>query len=210
MKKLFLCMALGLAAEWALAAEPLWLRDVKISPDGQQIAFCYKGDIYKVAADGGKAVQLTTQESYESSPVWSPDGTRIAFASNREGGSDLYVMSSEGGPARRITFNSASEVPTAFSPDGEYVLFVASIQDPAASALFPKSSMPELYRVPVGGGRVEQVLGTPAEAVCFGRDGSFFSIRTARAVRTSGASTIPRRSPAISGSTARPTAATSI
>lgn len=98
MKKLFLCMALGLAAEWALAAEPLWLRDVKISPDGQQIAFCYKGDIYKVAADGGKAVQLTTQESYESSPVWSPDGTRIAFASNREGGSDLYVMSSEGGP----------------------------------------------------------------------------------------------------------------
>lgn len=174
MKKLFLCMALGLAAEWALAAEPLWLRDVKISPDGQQIAFCYKGDIYKVAADGGKAVQLTTQESYESSPVWSPDGTRIAFASNREGGSDLYVMSSEGGPARRITFNSASEVPTAFSPDGEYVLFVASIQDPAASALFPKSSMPELYRVPVGGGRVEQVLGTPAEAVCFGRDGSFF------------------------------------
>ena len=174
MKKLFLCMALGLAAEWALAAEPLWLRDVKISPDGQQIAFCYKGDIYKVAADGGKAVQLTTQESYESSPVWSPDGTRIAFASNREGGSDVYVMSSEGGPARRITFNSASEVPTAFSPDGEYVLFVASIQDPAASALFPTSAMTELYRVPVGGGRVEQVLGTPAEAVCFGRDGSFF------------------------------------
>lgn len=122
MKKLFLCMALGLAAEWALAAEPLWLRDVKISPDGQQIAFCYKGDIYKVAADGGKAVQLTTQESYESSPVWSPDGTRIAFASNREGGSDVYVMSSEGGPARRITFNSASEVPTAFSPDGNIVL----------------------------------------------------------------------------------------
>lgn len=86
--------------------EPLWLRDVKISPDGQQIAFCYKGDIYKVAADGGKAVQLTTQESYESSPVWSPDGTRIAFASNREGGSDVYVMSSEGRsrPADHLQF----------------------------------------------------------------------------------------------------------
>ena len=45
------------------AVTPLWLRDVMVSPDGQQVLFCYKGDIYKVAVKGGTAVQLTTQDS---------------------------------------------------------------------------------------------------------------------------------------------------
>ncbi len=50
----------------AQAVTPLWMRDVRISPDGSQIAFTYKGDIYKVDAKGGKAERLTTLASYES------------------------------------------------------------------------------------------------------------------------------------------------
>ena len=60
-----------------------------------------------------------------------------------------------------------AEIPSTFTPDGKYILFSASIQDPASSALFPTSAMTELYKVPATGGRTEQVLGTPAEAVCF-------------------------------------------
>lgn len=171
MKKLVTCCALALASLTAEASTPLWMRDVRISPDGQNIVFCYKGDIYKVAAVGGRAVQLTTQESYECSPVWSPDGQQIAFASQRNGNFDVYVMSAQGGTARRLTFNSNTEMPSAFTPDGQYILFSASIQDPAASALFPTSAMTELYRVPTTGGRTEQVLGTPAEAVTFDASG---------------------------------------
>lgn len=171
MKKLVTCCALALASLTAEASTPLWMRDVRISPDGQNIVFCYKGDIYKVAATGGRAVQLTTQESYECSPVWSPDGQQIAFASQRNGNFDVYVMSAQGGTARRLTFNSNTEMPSAFTPDGQYILFSASIQDPAASALFPTSAMTELYRVPTTGGRTEQVLGTPAEAVSFDASG---------------------------------------
>ena len=175
MKKYLLSLAaLIFAAVSAQAVTPLWLRDVKISPDGSRIAFCYKGDIYTVPVSGGTAVRLTTQDSYEAVPVWSPDGSQIAFASDRYGNSDVFVMPSTGGSATRLTFNSAAEIPSAFTPDGRQVLFSACIQDPAESALFPSSSLSELYAVPVKGGKTIQVLGTPAEMVCYSPQGDFF------------------------------------
>ena len=64
-RTLLTCIALGFASLTAFAETPMWMRDVRISPDGTQIAFCYKGDIYKVPANGGNATRLTTQTSYE-------------------------------------------------------------------------------------------------------------------------------------------------
>lgn len=156
------------------AITPLWLRDVMLSPDGQQVLFCYKGDIYKVSTKGGTAVQLTTHDSYECSPVWSADGKQIAFASDRHGNLDIFTMSADGGSATRLTYNSVAEVPQAFSPDGKWVLFGAAIQDPAASVMFPDNTLPELYKVPAKGGRTLQVLGTPAEMLSFAADGKSF------------------------------------
>ena len=174
MKKILAYIAFGFTAIVSQAATPLWMRDVRISPDGTEIVFCYKGDIYKMPAKGGTATQLTTQDSYECTPVWSPDGKQIAFASDRYGNFDVFVMPANGGTAQRLTSNSAGELPSAFTPDGKYILFSASIQDPAKSALFPTSAMTELYQVPVAGGRTEQVLGTPAEAVNFDKSGKLF------------------------------------
>ena len=79
MKKLITCLSFALAAVSVgyAAVTPLWMRDARISPDGSEIVFCYKGDIYKVSAQGGTAVQLTTQASYEANPVWSPTGWEV-------------------------------------------------------------------------------------------------------------------------------------
>lgn len=147
----------------AMAATPLWLRDVKISPDGRTIAFQYKGNIWTVPTAGGQAVRVTDMPgSYQATPVWSPDGKQIAFSSDRHGNFDVFIIPAQGGQAKRLTFNSANETPEAFSADGKKVLFSASIQDPAKSAMFPMGTLSELYSVPVTGGATVQVLGTPA------------------------------------------------
>lgn len=164
---------LAIAAMQLQAVKPLWMRDVRISPDGKKIAFTYRGDIYKVGVDGGRAERLTSQPSYECNPVWSPDGTKIAFSSDRHGNFDVFVMDAAGGQAKRLTTNSANEIAEAFTPDGSAVLFSASIQDPAKSAMHPSARMTELYRVPAVGGAVKQVLGTPAQMPSFGPDGSW-------------------------------------
>jgi len=163
MKKL-LGMALFILLASALVAQdnPLWLRYTAISPDGQTILFCYKGDIWSVPSAGGAAVPLTLTDSYEYCPVWSHDGKTIAFASDRNGNFDVFVIPSAGGEALRLTYSSNKEVPSSFTANDKDVIFSAYRQDVATNAQFPISLMSELYTVPVSGGKVTMLLPTPA------------------------------------------------
>lgn len=165
---LFLAMGAAAAAAQSSApatgAEaPVWLRYPAISPDGGTIAFTYRGRIYTVPAEGGTAIPLTLHDSHATQPVWSRDGRTLAFASDRHGNFDVFVIPANGGQAKRLTFHSAADVPTDFTPDGSAVLFQSSRMDAAPASLFPSGVLPELYEVPVAGGREVQVLTTPAE-----------------------------------------------
>ena len=153
---IFLTLTLGAQAKTKqeISDTPLWLRRNAISPDGSQIAFTYKGDIYLVSAEGGKAQQLTTNSAYDSTPLWTPDGQSIIFSSYREKSRDIYKVSAKGGTPKRLTYHPGHEIPMAILQDGS-ILFKASMQHDAQYGDFPDGS--QLYKIGQDGGRPELV-----------------------------------------------------
>ena len=176
MKKRLFTLALGmgllLGVQGNAQTSASWLRYPAISPDGSQIAFTYKGDLYLVGSSGGKATQLTFHEAHDFKPVWSSDGTQLAFASDRYGNFDVFIMNVSGGEATRLTYHSTDEMPFDFSSDDQKVIFGAARLDLAEHRQYPTGSQPELYQVGRKGGRVDQIWTIPAEYVQTNKDGS--------------------------------------
>lgn len=150
---------------------PLWLRHCAISPDGTQIAFCYKGDIFTVPAQGGKAIQITSNPAYDSNPVWSPDGKQIAFSSDRKGSFDIYVVSAQGGTPKRITTASKTETPLAFRDD-KHILYLSNGRPSAKSIQFPSSIFSQVYEINTDSVRPRMVTSLPMEYISISKDGS--------------------------------------
>lgn len=170
MKKLlilFLLCSFGIEAQ----NDPLWMRYPTISPDGTEIAFSYKGDLYKVSANGGTALQLTNHQALDTEPVWSNDGKHLAFASDRHGNFDVFIIPSNGGPSKRLTQHSTNDRPSDFSPDNTKVIYLSSRMDHHKAVFFPSGVLPELYAVNVNGGREKQVLSVPAESAQYSPEG---------------------------------------
>lgn len=174
MKRFLLGAAVYITAMAAQAEEaPLWMRYCVISPDGGQIAFTYKGDIYTVDTGGGKARQITSSRGYDTHPVWSPDGKSIAFASDREGSMDVFIVGRDGGVPRRLTSHSGNEVPVAFR-DNDHVLFGAAVMPDAGDMTFPSAQFPQVYEVSTEGGRPVMFSSVPMEDISISPDGRSF------------------------------------
>lgn len=150
---------------------PLWLRYCAISPDGTNIAFCYKGDIYKVPVAGGRALQLTTHPAHDTQPIWSADSKTIAFASNREGSFDVYLMSADGGNPKRLTTHTANEYPTAFRGN-DHLLYTTSIMPNDKDGQFASSLYPQIYEVSTSGGRPSLFSSLTMEDISFDPTGN--------------------------------------
>lgn len=100
--------------------EPTW------SPDGAWIAFSMRGDIWKVPAEGGEAVALTSGPAYHFEPAWSPDGERLALSLDVGGNLELGVVSADGGEVELVASHPAVDLDPAWSPDGESLYFVSA------------------------------------------------------------------------------------
>ena len=173
MRHLFLCLLLVIIAFSGSAQNnALWLRYPAISPDGKTIAFGYKGDIYRVEANGGTAVPLTIHEAQDMMPIWSHDGKYIAFASDRYGNFDVFVMPATGGTPTRITYNSADDFPYDFSVDDQQIIFGSARNSTPKSIRFSIRIFNNLYTVPVTGGRSVLVSAAGLENAHYNNTGS--------------------------------------
>ena len=101
------------------------------SPDGRKIAFTSRRtgnfigpffvldlEVFVTDADGENVVRLTRSAESDAAPSWSPDGTKIALASKRDGNAEIYVMDADGGNQINLTQNTASDSRPAWSPHG--------------------------------------------------------------------------------------------
>ncbi|MBU1374076.1 MAG: peptidase S41 [Bacteroidetes bacterium] len=167
MKKYFLSfIVLSFFFLNAKAQQPLFMQQPAISPDGQWVAFEFKGNIFKVSINGGQAMPLTITSDYNGYPIWSHDSKTIAFASDRYGNYDVFTMSANGGAANRLTYNSDKDIPYDFSKDDQKVLFGSNRHDIYSSVRFPGDSYwMKLYEIPAKGGRSVMINSAGTEYV---------------------------------------------
>jgi tricorn protease len=125
------------------------MSDPAISPDGKEIAFASGGDIWTVAASGGEAHLLVTHPATESRPLYSPDGTRLAFVSTRTGAGNIYVLTLATGELMRLTYSDRPDALDAWSHDGKWIYFTSAVNDVAGQG--------DIFRVPVAGGMALEV-----------------------------------------------------
>jgi tricorn protease len=112
-----------LAVVTSNASEPIRLvSDPAISPDGQQIAFAWRDDIWTASIDGGPAEQITTDDASDSQPHFSPDGTKLAYVSDRTGSPQIYIVDIDGGSPRQVTFHSEGYKIHDWFPGGQFIL----------------------------------------------------------------------------------------
>lgn len=100
---------------------PLLLRHPTVS--AKQIVFVYGGDLWSVPKEGGVAQRLTAANGAASHPVFSPDGTEIAFTGTYDGNADVYVIPASGGTPRRLTYHPSPDLVVGWTRDGKQVLF---------------------------------------------------------------------------------------
>ncbi|MBA3974855.1 MAG: dipeptidyl aminopeptidase [Candidatus Solibacter sp.] len=138
----------GLDAETLFEMETI--SSPAISPDGKQIVFSrgwvdkvkdqLRSNLWIIDRDGRRLRELTTGPWRDSSPVWSPDGARIAFVSDRDGTSQIHVLWLDTREVAQLTRAPKSPSSLTWSPDGRQIAFTMTVPDeePALSIKLPK------------------------------------------------------------------------
>ena len=109
-----------------------------------QIVFNYAGDLWSVDRKGGHATRLTVGVGIETSPVFSPDGSTIAFTGEYDGNMDVFTIPAAGGVPHRVTYHPSADAAVGWSPDGRQIVFRSDRQS--------ASRYTQLYEVPAEGG----------------------------------------------------------
>ena len=129
-----------------------------------KIAFAYGGAIWIVSRDGGEAERLVTGTGQLGGPIFSPDGSMIAYTGTYDGNTDVYVVPASGGEPRRLTYHPGADVAVGWTRDGKSVLFRSHRDSPTDSD--------KLFTMPVEGGFPTELPLPMAETGSYSPDGS--------------------------------------
>ncbi|CAN5558699.1 S41 family peptidase [soil metagenome] len=132
------------------------------------IAFIYAEDLWVANIDGSDPKRLTIDKGVESSPVFSPDGTMIAFSAQYDGNTDVFVVPVNGGIPKRLTWHPGPDMVKGFTVDGKSVLFISK------RSVFT-SRYAQLYTVPVTGGFPTQIGIPNAYHASYSPNGKFMA-----------------------------------
>lgn len=125
MRTATLALALVLVVPAARAIDVVYPRYPAVSPDGKEVCFAWRGDLWLAPIAGGAARRLTVHPADDLVPVWSLDGKRIAFQSDRRESGDVYVLELPEGEPKRLTFHEATDEPGSFAPDGKTLVLAS-------------------------------------------------------------------------------------
>lgn len=124
--------------------------DVAVSPDGKHLVITILGHLFRLPVEGGAAEQITFGPSYDNDPVFSPDGRRIAFISDRDGsGGNVFVLEPASGKVTQVTRETHAAQPT-WSPDGKSILYLRYLpreENPRPRGLFGGPALCDLRKV---------------------------------------------------------------
>ncbi len=137
------------AAVAALAS----LAQPSLSPDARTIAFTSGGSVWTVPASGGTARLLIADGATDERPIYSPDGTKVAYISSKTGNGDIYVLRLSDGTVSRLTYDDGYDELDGWSPDGRYVYFANSSRNIYGAH--------DVYRVSASGGTPMRVVTQP-------------------------------------------------
>ncbi len=124
--------------------------DIAVSPDGKHLVVTILGHLFRVSADGGTAEQLTFGACYDNDPVFSPDGRRVAFVSDRDGsGGNVFVLELQSGQVTQVTRETHAAQPT-WAPDGGtiyYLRYLPREENPRPRSLFGGPALCDLRKI---------------------------------------------------------------
>ncbi|GAC1303290.1 MAG: S41 family peptidase [Mucilaginibacter sp.] len=132
------------------------------------IAFIYAQDLWVANLDGSQPKRLTIDEGVESNPMFSPDGSLIAFSAQYDGNTDVFIIPVEGGIPKRLTWHPANDIVKGFTPDGRAVLFTSN-------RVSFNNRYSQLFTVPITGGQETQLEIPNAFHATYSPDGKWMA-----------------------------------